>query len=61
MVVEVLDNIYQHSDCQEVTMGIYLDLQKPFDTVNHTSLIKKIEIGGIREQYYSGSWVTWVV
>ena len=46
--MEVLDNIYQHSDCQEVTMGIYLDLQKAFDTVNHTILIKKLEIYGIR-------------
>ena len=42
-VMEVLDYIYQHSDCQEVTMGIYLDLQKAFDTVNHTILIKNLK------------------
>ena len=47
-VVEVLDNIYQHCDSQEDTMGIYMDLQKSFDTVNHSILIKKLEIYGIR-------------
>jgi len=26
VVMEVLDNIYQHSDSHEYTMGIYLDL-----------------------------------
>ena len=40
-VMEVLDNIYQHWDSHEITMGIYLDLQKAFDTVNHPILIKK--------------------
>jgi len=35
-VMEVLDNIYEHCDSHEITMGIYLDLQKAFDTVNHT-------------------------
>jgi len=37
--MEVLDNIYQHCDNQEVTMGIYLDLQKGFDAVNHSILV----------------------
>ena len=34
--MEVLDNIYEHCDNHEITMGIYLDLQKAFDTVNHS-------------------------
>ena len=40
-VMEVLDSIYEHCDNKQVTMGMYLDLQKAFDTVNHTILILK--------------------
>ena len=47
-VMEVLDNIYQHCDNHEITMGIYLDLQKAFDTVNHSVLIGKLDIYGVR-------------
>jgi len=38
-VMEVLDNIYEHCDNHEITMGIYLDLQKAFDTVNQSILL----------------------
>ena len=47
-VMEVLDNIYQSCDNSETTIGIYLDLQKAFDTVNHLILLQKLEIYGVR-------------
>jgi len=45
----VLDNTYEHCDNHKITMGIYLDLQKAFDTANHLILLKKLSIYGVRE------------
>ena len=47
-VMEVIDNIYQHCDNNEITMGIFIDLQKAFDTVNHQILLHKLNNYGIR-------------
>ena len=35
-------------DNNEVTVGIYIDLSKPFDTVNHQILLDKLQQYGIR-------------
>jgi len=45
-VMEVVDKIYQYCDNREVITGIYLHLQKAFDTVNDTILIEKLATYG---------------
>ena len=47
-LIEVLDNIYSKLDEQHFVLGIYLDLQKAFDTVNHEILLYKLYNYGIR-------------
>jgi len=39
---EVFDNIYNKLDEQQYAIGIYLDLQKVSDTVNHEILLHKL-------------------
>jgi len=47
-LIEVTDNIYKFLDNNKITVGIYLDLQKAFDTVNHEILLHKMYKYGIR-------------
>jgi len=54
-LIEVLDNIYHHLDRREFIIGIHLDLQKAFDTVNHDILLYKLQnydVRGIVNQWF---------
>ena len=52
-LIEVLDNIYQNLDNHNKILGIYLDLQKVFDTVNHDILLYKLYNYGVRGRAYN--------
>ena len=52
-LIEVVDQIYQYLDRREYVVGVYLDLQKAFDTVNHQILLAKLFNCGIRGNTYN--------
>ena len=47
-LIELIDGITKAIDQGKYTIGIFLDLSKAFDTINHKILIKKLEHYGVR-------------
>ena len=47
-ILEFVNNIYEGFESNEYTIGIFLDLKRAFDTVNHQILIDKFSFYGIR-------------
>jgi len=47
-LLEVLDNCYNSLDAGNKIVGLFLDLQKAFDTVDHAILLSKLQFYGIR-------------
>ena len=46
VLIEILYNI--RDEMENSVLGIYLDLSKSFDTVDHTIFLHKLEFYGIR-------------
>ena len=51
-LLEVIDLCYQNFDINNKVLGIYFDLQKAFDTVDHNILLHKLYNYGIRGVLY---------
>ena len=54
-IIELVDKITKAIEKNEFTVGIFLDLSKAFDTVNHTILLKKLYFYGIRGKCHA--WI----
>ena len=53
-VADLTDNIFQNINENRVTLAVFIDLKKAFDTIDHPILIKKLEFMGIK-----GSLLNW--
>ena len=47
-IIEIIENILEALQSGKMVAGIYLDLSKAFDTVDHNVLLYKLETYGIR-------------
>jgi len=59
-LIDVIDKLNENLDKQNKVNGIYLDLQKALDTVNHDILLYKRHNYGIRGVVYDWSEITYL-
>ena len=54
-VAQLVDQIYEAFEKNEYTLGLFIDLSKAFDTVDHSVLLRKLELYGITDRNYA--WI----
>ena len=54
-IAQLVDQIYEAFEKNEYTLGVFIDLSKAFDTVDHSILLRKLELYGITDRNYA--WI----
>ena len=47
-IADLTDDIYNAMNIKEVPVAVFIDFKKAFDTIDHTILLNKLDISGIR-------------
>ena len=55
-LIELVNRIYDSFDENKDKLGVFIDLSKAFDTVNHNILLKKLKLYGIENSNLK--WLT---
>ena len=54
-IAQLVGQIYEAFEKNEYTLGVFIDLSKAFDTVDHSILLRKLELYGITDRNYA--WI----
>ena len=54
-IAQLVDQIYVAFEKNEYTLGVFIDLSNAFDTVDHSILLRKIELYGVTGRNYAWS------
>ena len=46
-IIQLVEQIYENFEENKYTLGVFIDLAKAFDTIDHKILLRKMEIYGI--------------
>ena len=49
-IVQLVDKIFDSFEKEQFTLGVFIDLSKAFDTVDHSILLKKLKLFGITDK-----------
>ena len=55
-LIDLLETLGSNIDKKLFTVGVFIDLKKAFDTIDHSNLIRKLEFYGIRG--LASKWLT---
>ena len=47
-IISLIENVQKSVDDKQIATGVFIDLEKAFDTVDHTLLLNKLFYYGIR-------------